>query len=101
MKVSTRIGYCSSNSSRDVFSGEVDDGGYEVLPDEYGPDGAPVCGWLTNQQADALHGHLDRLGRIGQGTNLNQLLLPYRLDSYKMIDRESRLYTLIISRSFT
>ena len=37
------------NSSRDILSGEVDDGGYEVLPDEDGSDGAPVSGGLTNK----------------------------------------------------
>ena len=65
----------TSSHSCDVFCGEVDDGWYEVLPDENGSDGAPVRGRLTNQQADALHGHLHRLWRVCQGTNLNQLLL--------------------------
>ena len=65
----------SLSHSRDVLCGEVDDGWYEVLPDENGSDGAPVSGGLTNQQADALHGHLHSLRRVGQGTNLNQLLL--------------------------
>ena len=74
----------SLSHSRDVFCGEVDDGWYEVLPDENGPDGAPVSGWLTNQQADALHGHLHRLRRVCQRTNLNQLLLLDRLNSYRV-----------------
>ena len=73
----------SLSHSRDIFCGEVDDGWYEVLPDKNGPDGAPVSGGLTNQQADALHSHLHRLWRVRQGTNLNQLLLLDRLDSYR------------------
>ena len=74
----------SLSHSRDVFCGEVDDGWYEVLPDENGSDGVPVSGGLTNQQADALHGHLHSLWWICQGTNLNQLLLLDQLDSYRV-----------------
>ncbi len=62
-------------NSRDILRGEVYDGGDEVVPDENGPDGPPFLGGLPNQQADALHGHLDVLGRIGKRPHLLQLLL--------------------------
>ena len=69
--------------SRDVLCGEVDDGWYEVISDEDGPDGAPVCRWFTNEQADALHGHLYSSRRVGEGANLSQLLLLDRFDSWR------------------
>ena len=68
-------------SSRDIFRGEVDYGGDKVLSHEDTADGFPFLGWFSDQQADALHGHLHHLGRVGKGTHLNQLLLLDGLDS--------------------
>ena len=65
---------------RDVLCGEAEDGGDEVLSYENAPNGPPVLGGLPKQQADALHGHLHHLGRVGQGTYLNKLLLLDGLD---------------------
>ena len=83
-----RVGTCHThlrnstpNDSRDVFCGEVDDGGDEVVSDEDAPDGLPVLGGFPYQQADTLHGHLDHPGRVCHGAHLHQLLLLDGLDS--------------------
>ena len=68
-------------SLRDIFRGEVDYGGDKVFCHEDTVDGFPFLGWFSNQQTNALHGHLHHLGRVGKGMHLNQLLLLDELDN--------------------
>ena len=46
-----------ARDSPDVLSGEVYDGGDEVISKEDASDGLPLCGVISKHQADRLHRH--------------------------------------------
>lgn len=75
--------YAFSLISPDLISREVDNSRDEVLPHDDGPDLLPVCGALSQEQADGLQSQLHSRWWISHGTHLHKVLLLNGLNSYQ------------------
>lgn len=82
---------------RDVFCGEVHNGGNEVVLDDDTSDCPPICSLLSEQQTDGFQGKLDRRGRVTHGTNLHKMLL---LDGLYSCEKDSNLTLSVLNLKF-
>lgn len=69
--------------SPDFFSREVNNCGDEVLPHDDRTDLLPVGCALAQEQANGLQSQFDGCRWISHGTDLHQVLLLNRLNSYR------------------